>query len=145
MKIMVWDIYQSPRVYRHPIKRFPYLLRAVIQMKNHLLWLRCLPWYRHGLKFMPSVPVPTWCDKWTYVQTQAPTKSRSKTPETLINTLLIRLYQERHPPDEAEFPLPPWGTEEHKVWQASWRRIISSWIQMSFRDSDIPQTTIFIT
>ena len=114
-------------------------------MKNHLLWLRCLPWYRHGLKFMPLVPVPTWYDyKWTYGQTQAPTKSRFKTPETLINTLLTRLYQERHSPDEAEFPLLPWGTEEHKAWQASWRRIISSWIQMSVSEPDIPQTTIFL-
>ena len=149
-------------------------------MKNHLLWLRCLPWHRHGLKFMPSAPVPTWCDyKWTYGQTQAPTKSRFKTPETLINTLLTRLYQERHSPDEAEFPLlpsflitpyysfnwlaRPWGlTEEHKVWQVIWnRRAMRNRTQglasqlkedhkfldtnESFRDSDIPQTTIFIT
>ena len=39
--------YSSPQEYRHSLRLSPCLLRAEIQMKNHLLWLRWISWFSH--------------------------------------------------------------------------------------------------
>ena len=128
------------------LKTFTPLLRAGIQMKNQLLWLSCLSWFRHGLKFMPSVHVPTYMtisssltDRCSDISShQVQMKSTWVRLNTLPagyirrNTFLMRLnFLSLHAEQKG---LASQLKQDHRFLDTN----------DPFTDSDIPQTTVFL-